>query len=396
MNFENKMKTEAVKGFRDFAGKEAEKRKNIQEIIVRIFEKYGFEPAETPIIEREEFVKGTGSQATDEVISDIFKLKDKGKRKLALRYEFTFQLKRLAKNQKLPYKRYQIGPVFRDEPSSGAKARLRQFTQCDADIIGLSNVPAREEAEILALTTEILIKLGIKPVILINNRKLLNEILDDLKIRKKIRNKVLKEIDKIDKLPEKQVRANLNKIGINAEKVFSAMKTGEDYFNKFPSYKEIISLIDYCKSYGFKVLFSPTVVRGLSYYNGNIFEIKAEGIKETIVAGGSYLVDGTQSTGISFGLERLTMLSKIKSETEEKENQILIVSLGYDREAIKLVQKLRGKGKKITLYYGKPSRALEYANSKKIKKVIFVGEKEVSSGKYKVKDMEKGKESFLK
>jgi len=91
---------EPVKGFRDFSGEDAGKMAEIKKIIVETFESYGFEPAETPIIEQEEFVKG--SDSGDEAVSDIFKLQDKGKRKLALRYEFTFQLKRLARNKKLP------------------------------------------------------------------------------------------------------------------------------------------------------------------------------------------------------------------------------------------------------------------------------------------------------
>src|SRR3990167_5736408 len=127
--------TEPVKGFRDFLGEEAEKREEIRKILVETFESYGFEPAETPIVEYEEFVKGDNEK--DEAVSDIFKLQDKGKRKLALRYELTFPLKRIAKGKKLPYKRYQIGEVFRDEPVQGN--RLRQFTSADADIIGLSN-----------------------------------------------------------------------------------------------------------------------------------------------------------------------------------------------------------------------------------------------------------------
>jgi len=123
---------ETVKGFKDFTGEEAEKREEIRKILVECFENYGFEPAETPIVEYKEFVKG--ENVTDEAVSDIFKLQDKGKRDLALRYEFTFQLKRLMLGRKLPYKRYSIGPVFRDEPVSGN--RMRQFTQCDVDIVG--------------------------------------------------------------------------------------------------------------------------------------------------------------------------------------------------------------------------------------------------------------------
>lgn len=376
------MTTEIVKGFRDFIGEDAQKRAEIKKILVETFEKYGFEPAETPIIEYEEFVKGNNQQ--DEAVSDIFKLQDKGNRKLALRYEFTFQLKRISKNKKLPYKRYQIGEVFRDEPVSAN--RFRQFTQCDIDIIGSST---KEEAEVLAVVNEIFSKLKIKPIILFGNRKLLNEILDDLKINEKNREQVLREIDKIDKIGEKQVKDNLKKL--NAEKLVNALKQGEKYFKKLGSYKEILSLIDYCRNYGFEVKFSPTIVRGLSYYNGNVFEIRTEGIKETLVAGGSYLIEGVQSTGLAFGLERISALSKIKTEKEK----ILVISLEQDKEAIKLAQKLRQKNRSVSIFYGKPSKALEYANSCNYNYAVFVGEKEVKSKKFMIKDMKTGKEKSL-
>ena len=197
---------EPIKGFYDYTGEEAVKRTEIKNIIEGNFERYGFGPAETPVIEQEEFVKGDNSG--DEAISDIFRLKDKGKRNLALRYEFTFQLKRLMTNRKLPYKRYQIGYVFRDEPV--AANRVRQITQCDADIVGLSENPARDEAEILSLADDILKQLNIEPVILINNRRLLNEILDDLKIKKN-KEQVLREIDKMGKISDSQIKANLKK-----------------------------------------------------------------------------------------------------------------------------------------------------------------------------------------
>src|SRR3989344_8366883 len=182
------MTCDVVKGFKDYTGDEAEKRAEVKKIIEGAFAKYGFEPAETPIIEYAQFVRGENKQ--DEAVSDIFQLQDKGKRELALRYEFTFQLKRLMKNKKLPYMRYQIGPVFRDEPVSSN--RLRQFIQCDADVVGST---IKDEAEVLALTNEIMITLGIKPLILINNRGLLNEILQDCRVKEKDRLQVLREID---------------------------------------------------------------------------------------------------------------------------------------------------------------------------------------------------------
>src|SRR3989344_6055531 len=98
---------DTVKGFRDYVGDEASKRERIRKIVVSVFEKYNFDPAETPIVEYEEFVRGNNQN--DEAVSDTFKLKDKGERKLALRYELTFPLKRIALNKKLPFRRYQIG-----------------------------------------------------------------------------------------------------------------------------------------------------------------------------------------------------------------------------------------------------------------------------------------------
>jgi len=376
------MKISLVKGFKDFTDEEAVKRTEIKKILVETFEKYGFTPAETPIIEYEEFVKE--NNPNDEAVSDIFKLKDKGKRKLALRYEFTFQLKRLMKNKKLPYKRYQIGEVFRDEPTS--VNRFRQFTQCDIDTIGST---IKDEAEILAITSEVLKELGIEFTILINNRKLLNEVLDDLNIKKN-KEKILRELDKIDKQGPQKTQDNLYKLG--AKELLKVINQGEKYFEKFDSYSEIIGLIEYCKVYGIKVLFSPTIVRGLSYYNGSVFEIKAKNVKETLVGGGSYKFEGIQCTGISLGLDRLSIISKLKKELEK----YLIVSLEQDRVAINLAQKLRKKNKFVSVYYGKPSKALDYANSYKINKVIFVGEKEVKKNKFMIKDMESGKETTLK
>jgi len=375
------MKIDTVKGFADMIGKTAEKRALIKGVVQRTFEKYNFEQAETPIIEYEEFVKA--NNPNDEAISDIFKLQDKGGRNLALRYEFTFQLKRIAKNKKLPYKRFQIGPVFRDEPVQGN--RLRQFTQCDIDTIGST---IKDEAEILAVIKEILNTLKVKSVIYVNNRKLLNEILKELGITDK--ENVIREIDKLDSLSEPKVKENLKKY--KAEKVLNIFKKKESFFKKYKAYSEIEELKKYCEYYGFEVKFVPYLARGLSYYNGNVFEIKGAGIKETICAGGSYLVEGIQSAGISLGLERLELVTNILLELEKT----LVVSLDKDREAIKLVQKLRKQNKNVTIFYGKPSKALEYANAYGMKQVIFVGAQEVKTKKFKIKIMKTGRQKTLK
>jgi len=373
------VRTDTVKGFRDI--EDASKRILVRNIIEQTFRLYNFTPVETPIVEYEEFVKG--ENANQETISEIFKLQDRGKRKLALRYEFTFQLKRLAQNKKLPYKRYQIGQVFRDEPIKGN--RWRQFTQCDIDIVGSK---LKDEAEILRAVSEILNKLKIKFTIQVNNRKLLNEILEELKIKEKDRLQVIREIDKLDKLPEKEVKENLKKY--NAEKAITIFKKPESYFEKYDSYKEIKQLKKICSAYKIKFQFTPTLARGLAYYNGSIFEVKSD-IKETIAAGGSYPINNIQSTGISFGLDRLELLAKVDSLNKK----ILIISLNQDKKSSELANKIRSINIPASIYYGKPGKALDYANSYNIPLVIFIGEKEVKLKKYKIKNMNSGKEEMI-
>jgi len=375
------MNTELTKGFKDYSGEEALKRAEIRKLLAGTFKKYGFEPAETPVLENEEFVRGENEK--DEAVSDIFKLQDKGKRKLALRYEFTFQLKRLMGNKKLPYKRYEIGEVFRDEPTSSN--RFRQFVQCDADIVGSK---IKDEAEIFAMAKEVLDKIGVNYTIYVNNRKLLNEILEKEGVKDK--EKVIKEIDKLDKIPEKDIKEVLKKY--NAEKILGFFKKDKDFFKKYDSYKEIEELEKNLKYYGVKIEFSPSLARGLSYYNGTIFEIKTKEMRETITSGGSYIFNGIQCSGISFGLDRISSLAKIDTAKE----RYLVVSLDEDKEAINIVKGLRETGKIAEIFYGKPTKALEYANAYKISKVVFVGEREVKEKKFKVKDMETGKESLLK
>lgn len=402
------MKTDLIKGFRDFTGEEAEKRAEIRKILIEIFEKYGFEPSETPIIEYQEFVKGGNQQ--DEVISDIFRLRDKGKRNLALRYEFTFQLKRLAKNKKRPYKRYQIGEVFRDEPVSAN--RFRQFTQCDADIIGST---IKDEAEILALADDVFNALDIKSTIYFNNRKFFEAFLDIYGLKNENKRKqVILAIDKLDKKSRKEVREELEKIdnelGMYFTQLITTIKNLDD-FNKLKEYYEGIcknkridygstlfkkgeeeknELEKYCKLYGIKLIYQWNIARGLSYYNGTVFEVKVQETKESIAGGGSYKINNIQSTGISFGLDRIFDLAKVKLEREK----YLIWPNEKDKEAINIVKKFRKQRKICSLIYKtNMKKVFDYANSKKFNKVIFYDKK---SNKFKVKNMKTGRETLLK
>jgi histidyl-tRNA synthetase len=377
------MNTEKTKGFEDFLGEDAKKREGMIDVIRNQFKLFGFEPAETPIVESEEFVRGKNTN--DDAVRDIFSLEDRGKRKLALRFEFTFQLKRIAKNQKLPYKRYQIGYVFRDEPIRAG--RLRQFIQCDADIIGSSS---KDEVECLALARKVYEELKIPATIYVNNRKLINEILESEKIIERDREQIIRELDKLDKLSKEEVAKNLKEL--NATKLVEIFTAKEKTFEKYRFYEEIKKLKDLCAVYDVEVEFRPFLARGLSYYNGSVFEIWSKDLNVALSGGGSYLVDNVQSTGISFGIEPLFLLSKLEVE----KNEVLILSLSQDEKAIKISEQLRNKNIPVILLTDKgPSKALDYANSKKIQKVLIIGEEEVKNKKYTLKNMKTGKEEKL-
>ncbi len=374
------MNTNTIKGFRDFTGDEARKRAKIRKIIVDTFEQFGFEPAETPTIESEEFVRGENT--ADEAVSDIFTLGDKAKRKLALKYENTFQLKRIAKDQKLPYKRYQIERVFRNEPIK--KGRQREFTQCDSDCVGSNS---NDEAEMIFMLTKILDKLDLKYDILINNRKLINEILETEGIEEKNRDQAIRELDKLDKLPKKEVADNLKKLG--AEKLLKVLDGGEKSLEKYSYYKEIKNIIKLLKNYKMKVKFAPTLARGLSYYNGTILEVVGADDIGSLAAGGAYLTGDIQSFGFAFGLDRIAMLAGVEPDYTE----YLLVSLEQDKKVIQLANALREDGKSVQVLLDKSlKKSMEYANSKGVRNVIVVGKSEVESRKYKVKDMESGEE----
>ncbi|NPE26807.1 histidine--tRNA ligase [Methanococcoides sp. SA1] len=374
------MSSRTVKGFNEYVGVEAARRAAVRKVILRDFESYGFEPIESPTIEFEDFVK---KDAGEDTISEIFRLEDRGKRKLALKYESTFQLKRLARNQKLPFKRYTITQVFRDEPIG--TGRFREFTQCDCDVVGSG---LKDEAEVLSLVAKVLGELGIKNKIYVNNRKLLNEIMVDLDVVERDREDVIRVIDKLDKLPKKKVADELKKFG--AEKVLDVV-CGSD-FSRYKFYGEVEELIKYCKMFGVEVEFQATLARGLAYYNGTVFEVKADGLKGTVCGGGAYLVDQVQAFGFAFGLDRICMLSDIEGTGVE----FMVLSLDEDEAAIEVASKLRENGRRVLLLMDKSiGKGLEYANAKGVGKVVFVGAEEVKSGKFKVKEMGSGEEEFF-
>ncbi len=397
-----KIEPDTVKGFQDYLPPESLKRQAIVRTIEKQFRLYGYLPIETPLIEFDELMKSENlpAEQEDEAVSDRFRLKDRGNRNLGLRYEFTFQLSRIFKmnpNIKLPFRRYQIGQVLRDEPISST--RFRQFTQCDADIIGSSDI--NSEAELLSLISDILKDLDIKAEIQINNRKLIASLIESVEIPNT--NAVIKELDKMGKISEDEIKVNLKKYTSSNQIItlFKLLEKNLDFYkeNGFDGAEELSNLITACKKYGIKVKFNQYLMRGLSYYTGNIFEVISEDLKGSIAGGGRYdKVVGKftnreiPAVGISFGLERLSQIAKVAIPQIPK---AILISIEEDNETIKLAKKLRAEKISCITAFGNTGKQLEYANSQSIPYVIFIGSEEVSSKKFKLKNMQSGEQKSL-
>lgn len=402
-----KIEVSTVKGFSDYLPPESLRRKKLREIVEKWFSRYGFLPIETPTVEFDELMRGDAlpSEGEDEAISERFRLQDRGGRNLGLRYEFTFQLARLFKenpNIKLPFKRYQIGSVFRDEPIR--TGRTREFTQCDVDIIGDGSVNA--EAECLALVSDILKELKIKGFeIQVNNRKLLQALIESVQINRV--KEAMRILDKLEKIGEDAVKAELKKIADTNQIVTLFKLLGKDLEfykkNAFPGADELVELREVSGIYGIKLRVNPTMTRGFSYYTGNVFEFLTSK-KIAAIAGGRY--DKTigkysnreiPGVGISFSIEALSGLFKEEIDKLKVEGipKVLVLSMDQDKIVIKLAQILRKKGIDCVIDSRKPGKALDWANAYSVDNVIFVGEEEVGSKKFKLKNMRSGKERML-
>lgn len=394
------IEVDTVKGFQDFLPPLSLKRRAVRAVIEEHYRRYGFVPIETPVVEFDELMRSDALQGEDEAVSDRFRLKDRGGRNLGLRYEFTFQLARIFKQHptlKLPFRRYQIGENFRDEPVG--PGRFRQFTQCDADVVGDASIDS--EAELLSMTRDILKALSIEAEVFVNNRKLIGALIESVQIRDTI--PVMRELDKLDKIGEDLVKSNLRKYGDTNQilTLFKLLEKDLAFFveNGFEGATDVEELAKKCRRFGVSIVLQPTMMRGLSYYTGNIYEARVQGEKGSIAGGGrydgvvgKYLKRDVPAFGISFGLERVTGIAKVPLPPPA---QALVLSMNKDVPAIKLLQELRTAGIACLMLSGKPGKGLEYANSVGIPYAVFVGEDEIAKKKWKVKDMGSGEEKYV-
>ena len=413
------MKLQLPKGTRDLKPEEAIVRNKIVSALKEVFELYGYNPLETPAFERFDILSSKYAGGS-EILKETFKFRDQGKRDLALRYDLTVPMCRFVgmnPNVKLPFKRYQIGEVFRDGPVE--KARYRQFTQCDVDIVGIKGMTA--DAEIIALTSRAFKKLGFEPLIKINNRKLLNELLENAGIGKEKLEAAILSIDKLEKFGLETVKKELKGKKISNKTISNIIKTvsikGRNK-EKISNIKKIIKNSEGLKE--IEELFSllgilkvnaeldVSLARGLAYYTGTVVEVflKNSPVKSAVCAGGRYdnmiaefLGKGEfPAVGISFGLERIYDAYAGKNEDGQKTTaKLYIIPINTLNDSLKIAEELRNEDVKVDIdLTGKgPSKNLQYANSLGIPYVLFVGKDELRQNKVKLKDMKTGTEKLM-
>ena len=402
--------TSNLKGTEDYYGSDALVRNYIIDTIKKNFHKYGYLPLDTSILNNYD-VLSYKYQEDAEILNETYKLTDQGDRKLGLRYDLTIPFCKYIANQKelkLPLRRYEIGKVFRNGPVK--TGRMREFYQCDADIVGIDGNDIEIEQIIMAISTYK--ELGIEPIVKWNNRKLMSSLIEyiDENLDK---DTVIGIIDKMEKVSHEELLKEFNKTNINndtANKLLDIFSKDINYYQNLEIdnelYKEALYEINYLED-KFTLLgmqnntkFTPTLARGLSIYTGTVFEFydKKERLKCSIGSGGRYnkiitnfINDGNNypAVGLSFGLEPIYTI--IKDELKDKANiDIYIVSLDDNIEGLKLATKLRENNFNVIVEYNKKklNKCFEYADKNNIKYMIILGSEEINNNEYTIKNMQ--------
>ncbi|MGB0840171.1 MAG: histidine--tRNA ligase [Chitinophagales bacterium] len=438
------MKPSIVRGTRDFGAEQVKKRQYIINIIRSNFEQFGYQPLETPVMEKLTTLLGKYGDEGDKLLYKVVnsgdflrkaspeilasgdyrkllpKISEKG-----LRYDLTIPFARYVVMNRgtltFPYKRYQIQPVWRaDKPQKG---RYREFYQCDADVVGTRSL--LNEAEFTQIYDRVFQELGIDVVIKLNNRKILAGIADVIGMKDKFIDMTI-AIDKLDKIGLEGVKKELASKGIEGEAV-EQLKTFLDFEGSNEEtvdflesqlatsevgrkgVEELRTLFGYLSKVTIsnKIALDLTLARGLNYYTGTIYEVAANGVKIGSIGGGGRYDDLTSTfgmkdvsgVGISFGLDRiydvmneLDLFAAIDSST----TKLLFINFGGESEmaAFEYLQAFRTKNIAAELYpdSSKMKKQMKYANAKKIAYVAFVGEEERTMGKVKLKNMDTGEQ----
>ncbi|MEO6819595.1 MAG: histidine--tRNA ligase [Ginsengibacter sp.] len=443
------MKPSLPQGSRDFGSHILGKRKFILNTIQRVFELYGFEPLETPAMENLETLTGKYGDEGDKLIFKILNngldnpakvedaranfeniLSGKNEKRIterALRYDLTIPFARYVamnfNNLTIPYKRYQVQPVWRaDRPQKG---RYREFYQCDADVAGTHSLIS--DVEFAQIYTDVFQKLKVDTDIKINNRKILSALAEVCGNTDKL-TLITVIIDKLDKIGLEKVVQELESIGLNE----TAVQMINDYlqikgnnFEKIAAVENIVGksetgrkgieelkfILEYIDAEKYPVLIDFTLARGLNYYTGTIYEVSARNVKMGSIGGGGryddltglFGVPNVPGVGISFGLDRIydvmeeLGLFPINIETVTK---VLFFNLGENESkfAYKIMQDCRKEGISAELFYEniKLDKQFKYATKKNIPFIVIIGSAEMDSMECVVKELATGIQEKMK
>lgn len=435
------MKPSLAKGTRDFTAREVINRRAIINTLQKNFELFGFQPLETPSFENLSTLTGKYGEEGDRLIFKILNSGDyasktndedwkaKNSQKLisqisekALRYDLTVPFARfVAMNHGqlvFPFKRYQIQPVWRaDRPQKG---RFREFYQCDADVVGSESL--WQEVELVQLYLKSFSELQIPVTLHINNRKILSGLAEFAGISEQLIDFTV-ALDKLDKIGKEGVVKELLEKNISQESIdqldflFSqsddALENVLQLKEKFAGneiglqgVEELEFVLTKCMDLGIStenLKFDITLARGLDYYTGAIFEVKANDVAMGSIGGGGrynnltevFGVKNIPGIGISFGLDRIYLvMEELGLFPENAENTVKFLFANYGEneavEALKIIAKLREKGISAELYpeSAKLKKQFTYAEKKGIPNLVFFGEQEISEGNITVKNLE--------
>ncbi|MBO0950773.1 histidine--tRNA ligase [Fibrella forsythiae] len=442
------MKPSVVKGTRDFGPEQMSKRLFIFDTIRQTFRRFGFQPLETPSMENLSTLTGKYGDEGDQLLFKILNSGDfaagltetdlaQGSKKMTsrlaekgLRYDLTVPFARYVVMNRhalpMPFKRYQMQPVWRaDRPQKG---RYREFYQCDADVVGTDSLLC--EAEIVLMVHEVFHNLGVADFTLkINNRKILAGIAEAIG-RAGEESTLAVAIDKLDKIGQEKVIDELRERGFSDDNItalqplFTINGKPTDVLATLRTWltesalaqqgiaelEETLQLVDGLGLADALIEIDVTLARGLSYYTGAIFEVKANGVSIGSVSGGgrydnltgTFGMPGLSGVGISFGVDRIYDVMEelnLFPASAAQGTQVLLACLDTDGRsiALPLLSRLRAANVPAELYpdVAKVKKQLDYANQKQIKYVVLIGSDEVQSGQLSVKNMTTGEQQKL-
>lgn len=435
------------KGTRDFSPEEMAKRNYIFNTIREVYHLYGFQQIETPAMENLSTLMGKYGEEGDKLLFKILnsgdcfsgiseeELAEMNPVKFAtkacekgLRYDLTVPFARFVVQHRneisFPFKRYQIQPVWRaDRPQKG---RYREFYQCDGDVVGSDSLI--NEVELIQIMDEVFHRFGIRVCIKMNNRKILSGIAEILGAADKIVD-ITVAIDKLDKIGLEKVNEELREKGLSEEAINKLqpviMLSGTNR-EKIASLKNVLAasetglkgiaemefILDRIEKLALRaeLELDLTLARGLNYYTGAIFEVKALDVQIGSITGGGrydnltgvFGMEGVSGVGISFGADRIfDVLNQLDLYPKDalQTTQLLFVNFGEKEEAylLPLVAQVRAAGIRTELYpeSAKMKKQMGYADTKKIPYVAIVGETEMAEGKINVKNMITGEQQLL-